>query len=499
MNLAPRRALLVCIALIQTVYSSECTADSISEPQFIEHLMIALKEGWDFETDRIDVEIKEVELRHSKQRYSGFKLDLKSSIDVVSFDRVRRTTSNTLYTKEADSLERAFSIEASKQFLSNPSRLILSFDKQLPKNDYKRYRQSSYNDTYETYSNESQITIKWLFPILKHSNSPGDLRAYRRDQLDLQDTLLSFLENQEDFISEQLKNFFELGRYQAYAKVYDAQVVGLEKLLKGRPSNPVPIERSLIEIQKDFATIRKNQKSLREDLSIRLNIPELTKTPVQLSFIMWDDSTKDLHQQLMRNNRSLKKIQIDKDLKRIDIDYYKNQTLPELNFIVSASHDLNTSTTLSTRYHDTLNEYGLSFEFELPIAGYRSHKKSLEISKLQLAKYTHNYQRKKKDLTAEIMALQQSLKEARTILNTYPNLINTSEKNRTQSLKNHQLGKHSIDEVIDAYTDELRVKLDSIDAKIDYQKDLIDLKNLLDCLLVSETHSPKTDTIISRL
>ena len=122
--------------------------------------------------------------------------------------------------------------------------------------------------------------------------------------------------------------------------------------------------------------------------------------------------------------------------------------------------------------------------------GYRSNRKSLEISKLQLAKHEYNYQRKRNDLTAEINALQKSLKSSENILRSYENLIVASVQNKHQTFKNYQESLSSIDELLDAHSDELSVQLDSIEANIKYQKELLELKNLLDVLLISKIQSP---------
>ena len=122
----------------------------------------------------------------------------------------------------------------------------------------------------------------------------------------------------------------------------------------------------------------------------------------------------------------------------------------------------------------------------MPILGYRTNRKSLEISKLQLAKHEYNYQRKKNDLIAEINALQKSLKNSESILLSYKNLIIASAQNRQQTFKNYANKLSSIEDLLDAHSDELSVQLDSIEANTNYQKELLELKNLLDVLLISE-------------
>ena len=458
----------------------------ITEHAFMGRLISAIEDGWGFETDRIDVEIKKIELKHSRIRHNGFRLNFTSSADFDYRDKNRITNSNYIYTKKADTLDRDLSLKASKRFLNNPSKLILSYDKGLPKNSYQRFKQSEYYDSYKTRSNQSHLSIEWMVPLLKHSNGPNDLRTYRRDQLDLEDTILSFLENKEDFIVEQLGKFYDLFKHQEQGKVYETHIRELQKLLKTDPNKRIAIDRVLIELEKDLAQARRSEERIRQDLSIRLNIPELQNELVSMNFVISSDLTQNLAFQLSEQNRSLKRIQIDQDLKHIDITYHKNQDLPELNLRFIASHNIDHSTTLSSNYSDSENEFNFLIEFDMPILGYRTNRKSLEISKLQLAKHEYNYQRKKNDLIAEINALQKSLKNSESILLSYKNLIIASAQNRQQTFKNYANKLSSIEDLLDAHSDELSVQLDSIEANTNYQKELLELKNLLDVLLISE-------------
>ena len=294
------------------------------------------------------------------------------------------------------------------------------------------------------------------------------------------------MENKEDFIVEQLGKFYDLFKHQEQGKVYETHIRELQKLLKTAPNKRIAIDRVLIELEKDFAQARRSEERIRQDLSIRLNIPELQNELVSMNFVISSDLTQNLAFQLSEQNRSLKRIQIDRDLKHIDIKYHKNQDLPELNLRFIASHNIDHSTTLSSNYSDSENEFNVLIEFDVPILGYRTNRKSLEISKLQLAKHEYHYQRKKNDLIAEINALQKSLKNSENILLSYKNLIITSAQNRHQTFKNYANKLSSIEDLLDAHSDELSVQLDSIEANINYQKELLELKNLLDVLLISE-------------
>ena len=70
-----------------------------------------------------------------------------------------------------------------------------------------------------------------------------------------------------------------------------------------------------------------------------------------MNFLISSDLTQNLALQLSEQNRSLKRMQIDRDLKHIDIEYHKNQDLPELNLRLKASHNIDTARR-SSNYRD---------------------------------------------------------------------------------------------------------------------------------------------------
>ena len=81
--------LILILGLVTFLYPLNA---QITREQFLSVLTHALENTWDFETDRIDVEIKKVELDSSKRKYSGFKLDLEISHEIDDWERSRTTT-----------------------------------------------------------------------------------------------------------------------------------------------------------------------------------------------------------------------------------------------------------------------------------------------------------------------------------------------------------------------------------------------------------------------
>ena len=135
----------------------------------------ALEHNWDFETDRIDVEIKRVELESSKRKYSGFKLDLEMSHQIKDWERWRTTTSSSPYTRKQWQETSAYKITTSKQFLNNPSKLSFSYKRNTPWNQYERYKKATFYDHYQTQDYESYIEIEWKLPIIGYRSSKTSL------------------------------------------------------------------------------------------------------------------------------------------------------------------------------------------------------------------------------------------------------------------------------------------------------------------------------------
>ena len=94
-----RTNLILFFGLITTL---QATVAQISRDQFLHVLSNALEHDWDFETDRIDIEIKKVELESSREKYVGLKLDLEMTHKIEDWERWRTTTSTAPYTRKQE-------------------------------------------------------------------------------------------------------------------------------------------------------------------------------------------------------------------------------------------------------------------------------------------------------------------------------------------------------------------------------------------------------------
>lgn len=462
----------------------------ITREQFLLVLSDALEHDWDFETDRIDVEIKRVELESSKRKYTGFKVDLEMSHQIDDWERVRTTTSTSPYTRKQWNETSAYKITTSKQFLNNPSKLSLSYKRTTPWNQYERYKNASFYDDYQTRDFESYIELEWKIPLMRHTNNATDLKSYRRNLLDLSDQKIAYLENQESFVYNRLIEFYEVALMQEQLDLMSSYIIILQSIPIINKDHTLQIKRTIFDFQNRYDEILKNKNALCKELSLRLDYTEFIRQDILAEFQTSYKPVKNLNDYLKKHNRALKKIDIDRRLKAIDIAHYKNQTQPDLDLYLNASHLSDNGNTLSTEFNDTRNDYGLAIEFKLPIIGYRSSKTSLAIAKLNLQKIEHKYERKKKDLFAEIEAIEQSLLQARKNIIAYIPFIQSSIKNREQEGKNYQLKTSSIQDYIQAIENEFEAYHSQLKAKVEFQKELLKYDDLLDRLLVEKNQSP---------
>lgn len=479
--------LILILSLITVLKTGSA---QITREQFLVVLTNALENDWDFETDRIDVEIKSVELESSKRKYSGLKLDLEMSHKIADWERWRTSTSTSPYTRKQWNETSDYKITTSKQFLNNPSKLSLSYKRTTPWNQYERYKNAHFYDNYQTQDYESYIEIEWKIPLMRHTNNASDLKNYRRNLLDLSDQKIAYLENQESFVYDRIIEFYEVALMQKQLRLISNYINRLNTIPLIESTHALTVNRTIFDFQNKYDAILKNKNALTKELSLRLDYPDFIEQEIYIDFQRSYIPVNHLNDYLDRHNRALKKLDIDKRLKAIDIAHFRNQTQPDLDLYLNAAHLSDEGNTLKTEFNDTRNDYGFAVVFSLPIIGYQSSKTSLAIAKLNLQKIEHKYERKKKDLIAEIESIEQSLSQAKKNITAYIPFIHSSIKNREQEAQNYQLNTSSIQDYIQAIENEFEAFQSQLKAKVEFQKELLRYDDLLDRLLIEKNQSP---------
>lgn len=462
----------------------------ITREQFLSVLTHALENNWDFETDRIDVKIKRVKLESSKRKYAGFNLDLEMSHKIEDSLRSRTTTSTSAYIRKQWHENSSYKIITSKQFLNNPSKLSLSLNRTTPWNQYQRYKNSTFHDNYQIQDYESYIEVEWKIPLMRDTNNATGLKSYRRNILDLENQKLAYLENQESFIYDYLIEFYDIALLQEQLSLHSSYINILRSITLVDVADSLQINRAIYDFQNNYDEILRDKNTLIKELSLRLDYPQFTYQKIfpklQASF----SPAANLSEYLRDKNRTLKRLDIDRKLKKIDIAHFKNQTRPDLDLLLQATYKTDKGNTLTTKFDEIRNDYGMALEFKLPIIGQRSSETSLAVAELNLKKIEHKYNRKKQDLIAEIESIEQSLFQAKKNIASYPSFILSSIKNREQEAQSYKLKTASIKDYIQAIENEFDAYNSQLKAKIQFQEDLLKYENLLDRLLTDTNQIP---------
>jgi hypothetical protein len=297
----------------------------ITREQFLSVLTHALENNWGFETDRIDVKIKRVELESSKRKYAGFNLDLEMSHKIEDSLRSRTTTSTSAYIRKQWHENSSYKIITSKQFLNNPSKLSLSLNRTTPWNQYQRYKNSTFHDNYQIQDYESYIEVEWKIPLMRDTNNATGLKSYRRNILDLENQKLAYLENQESFIYDYLIEFYDIALLQEQLSLHSSYINILRSITLVDVADSLQINRAIYDFQNNYDEILRDKNTLTKELSLRLDYPQFTYQKIfpklQASF----SPAANLSEYLRDKNRTLKRLDIDRKLKKIDIAHFKTK------------------------------------------------------------------------------------------------------------------------------------------------------------------------------
>lgn len=458
----------------------------LSRGEFLSLLKGALEQHRDFETDRIDLKIKYYELESSKQKYAGFILELESDYSIGRWERYQHTNSGSIYTQKQWDRLPSVQLKASKQFLSNPSKLTLSLSDQSDWTRYQRYKEGVFYDRYNTKDSDSVLELTWKIPLMRQTTNATDLKSYRRNKLDYRDEQLAYEENQESFIADQLSQFYELLELQEALKLKEKESEFVRLISLSDPKDQLQITRAMLAIENDHDRLLSAHKALAQALTLRLDAPILLDQAIEPAFNRSRTPYTDLQSYLRAHSRKLKRIAIDRDLVEVDIAHYKNQMRPDLDLSLHLSHDLDRGHTKTLDYDYARNDYELSVVFNLPLIGYRSSKNSLTLAEFKLEKHRHTYNRTEQDLIADIRAIEESLKQSEANLGTYPQFIRSSQANQRQEGQHYQDGTGSIEDYLKAIEDSYAADRTELEAQIRFEKSLIEYQDLLDCLLQVE-------------
>ena len=475
--------LLIFLPLFNTLIASP---DYISEEAFIYRLKKALEDSWSYETGQIDVEIKQIEADNSRKKYEGFKLDLKSSIELAQIHK-GSTSQTSEYSKNQFEQKNQIYLLGTKRFLNNPTRLSFSVNRTDPWSRHSRWILNDRAKNYRDFSHKNYLTVKWEIPLLKHTNGASEFKTYQKDELDLEGKKLAYEEEQEAFIAKLLSKFYDLALHQQTHKLYNAYIDALSSLdskeKKEAPSVALALLKAEIELAKSF----KRLENIQAEIALRLDYPEFLNKEIIIERDTTLNPLPNLETFVRDGSRTLKKIDVLRKIMDIEIAYYKNQSRNTLDLTFSGSHLEENGSKKRNTFAENINQYHVGLEYKMPIMGHQLNKGKLRVSELKMSKINNKYRRAQISLMAKIKTLENSLINQKKTLQSYMNFSDTLTKNEQQAIADHQDDKSSsVNNLISSMKDALEAKVKTLEVLIAYKKEQVALDNSLDRLLLSE-------------
>ncbi|SSC06903.1 TolC family protein [bacterium endosymbiont of Bathymodiolus sp. 5 South] len=457
---------------------------ALTEKAFIDKV---LSQDTNFEKDKIYVAIKQIELDASKRSYADWNADLSASLLNSYYDIDNNTTSTAIYDKYRYNNNKSLKLSIKKNFLSNPSTLTFSVKRSIPDVDITRYKQDALyigsDSKYSITTFDNTYKISYKYPLLKHGESASGLKTYRRDILDLEREKFDFDDAQEGFLVARLKQFIDWNFYQKNAEVYQDYSQSLTIIQVNKVKDKSKLNTAILRAKQDISSNDSKLQSLKRALVSVLNDSSLWFESPKINTEKRSKIMPDLTQYLQHNVRFLLKLEIDKRLKKIDLDYHNNQSLYKLDFNIDAERNDNKGNTMTAVYKSKSILYTAGLNFSMPIGVDVNNQKDIQVAQLNLQKLNIDYNNKLKDIRSDVEALIVGLNLKKKALDTYQKLRIGVESEANLALKGYLNDSVSITALIDVYQEKRDVELDYVKALKDYQESLLKYDDKLDRVL----------------
>ena len=459
-----RRAIFIGVSLLWVHISY-----ALTEGEFIEHI---LSNSQYFAKDKIYLDIKQTELDYSQKSYSEWQTDLTLNHTNTRYKIDKDTTSTRIYNQGYSYVYQQLALDVEKNFIDHPGKITARFSRTLPNNDITRYKQDTYYSSWEEDLSNSYYRITYSYPFLKHHSNAESLKTYKRNILDLQSEELDYLDAQEDTLVDKLEEFLEIASLNEQIKVYNVYLKELEHL---NTENEDKINSEIEVTKKTIQKLTSNRTANVQELTLSIPKP-LNFQNVSLNFSKQAVLVDDIRAELRTYNRDLLRYDIDRKLKKIDIAYYENQTLPDLDLTFTAEREDAQGNTLTTKYDNRAHSYTSSLVFSMPLGGDTSDDGNVIIANLNLDKINYDYNSKLSDLIAEVSALDTSLTLDKQLIDEYPKTLDSLVK----SINTLQSQDASLAELLLALKRKRDTLLEYVEVVERYQLNILEYEDLLD-------------------
>ncbi len=457
-----RRAIFIGVSLLWVHISY-----ALTEGEFIEHI---LSNPQYFAKDKIYLDIKQIELDSSFKNYIKWQSELSVEFENSYYNINKVTTSSSIYEKKRRNNSQKVSLSIDKYFVTSPISFSVDISREFPSKDITRFKKDTFYNTYEIDEYNTSASISIDIPLLKPNAQALLLKTYERNKFDLLRERFDYIDSQEDFIVDKLKDFLEIAFLKEENKVYQGYISELQlytskKYYKNLISSIYRlIERNINKIVQ-----------LQKDIKISLNDNSLDLDNISLNYLKQFSLVDDLRRYLIKHNRDLLRYDIDKALKRIDIAYYEKQILPELDLVFSIQRNQDIGNTLSTVYDNNSTEYTSELIYSIPLGGDTYDEKNLAVAELNLQKINLDYSSKLNDIISATKSLISSLESNDKLIQNYPVLL---DRMKQDAIKNYQEEKYL--DVIVNLDQKYETMLEYVELVYEHQLEILEYNDYLD-------------------
>ncbi len=434
--------------------------------------------------DKIYTDIKKVKLAIGKQEFEDFKVNLNIINSYSYYDIDKDTDSTDIYSKNKIDNQQTLKLTIAKKFLSVDGIIDFSVSKTVPDKNISRYKQNIFYDKYIINNDNISYKLSYKYPLLKPDTTANEKKIYQHNVLNVDKEKLDFLDAKERFLASMLNDYLLWAKYQEIANIYNDYKIKLQQI--NNTDNAVNIAIDIINI--DIIKNNANLLSTKKKIASILDDDSLLNTKINFNYnknIKLITTKQRIASFLAENNRKLLKIIIKKKLKQIDLKYYKQQTLPQLDFSAAITNNIYKGNTLSSKYNNNSINYKLSLEFNMPIGENLSNKKNLLINRLNLKEIIITYNDTLNDLIASIEGINLNLRLMQGLIDKYKQTIIDLTKNSNKQLVNYKQSIITIKELLYTYLQQKNELVKYINTVISYRLKIVQYDNYLDRLLLS--------------
>lgn len=333
----------------------------------------------------------------------------------------------------------------------------------------------------------STIEVSYSQPLLKNYLGIVDRLDIDLSQFDIYISKLKITEQQQSYIANQLRLFFDWARYQEQLILSKKQLNLAKELLDKvtKKFNNSVVEEVDVLSQKELVLTRQQAVlnleqllfSSREKIAKLLNDEEINEQFAEFDF----DQTLVLPNDKQIENSALfqiLKLSIAKSKRNIET--LKNQRKAQLNLDLTAK-----AQGQNADYQQTLNhtspEYTLALNYEYPL-GNRGAKASLSQEYSLLNEQQLNYQQQLQAETANLINVKRNINFLKQQFQLSTERLKNAKKRSKQQQTRYEFAQIDISLVIDALNEEQRIEQEKLDYQAEYQNAYYDYLRILNLI-----------------